>query len=148
VLLFPELKDGGIFNMSVKDRYKNLLNKQKQRVTAEDAVTIKEDAESAKKLLENPEFQFFRTYLREVQKSITDIIVQNRIKTVRETVTDDVGVSREYETTREEQILELSGKYKLVDEIFDHLNKVLVLPKELDMAKEKGTVEIVDNEEG
>lgn len=134
--------------MTKRERYKKLLTQEKIKVNAEDVATIKEESESAKMLLESPEFQFFRDYLRTAQKSIMDLFVNNRIKKVKESHTDDVGVTREYETTRQEQLDEASGQYKFIDTIFHDLAVFAELPKELEKARDTGKVEVTDSEEG
>lgn len=133
---------------NLKEKYKKILQKQKIAVSAEDVVQIKEEAEAAKRLLEAPEFQFFREYLRNTQKSIVDLFINNRIKLVRDSTTDDVGVTREFETTKQEQLDEMSGQYKLIDAIFHDLISFSELPKELDKAKSTGSVEETDSSEG
>lgn len=132
---------------TLKEKHKKILSRQKQVVSAEDVAQIKDEAESAKRLLQGDEFQFFRDYLRNVQKSITDIVVQNRLKTVRESTTDDTGVSREFETTKEEQLNELSGQYKLIETLFQDLTQIADLPEELERAKKTGKVDVVDSKD-
>lgn len=134
--------------MSIRKKYEKITKRQKTLVTAEDVATIKEEAEAARKLLELPEFQFFRDYLKNTQKSIIDLFVCNRIKGVRETTTDDNGVTKEFETTKQEQLDELAGQYKFIETMFQDLRNFVDLPNELEKAKKTGNVDVVDSEEG
>lgn len=134
--------------MPIKEKYKRILQKQRTLVSSTDVAQIKEEAESARKLLESPDFLFFRDYLRAIQKSITELFVQNRIKAVHESTTDEQGVTKQFDTTKEEQMNELSGQYKLIETIMQDLKNFADLPAELEKAKETGSIDVVDSQEG
>jgi hypothetical protein len=134
--------------MSTK-RYRDVLNPIKTEVSSEDVARIKEEGEAAKELLESEQFLFFREYLNDLKKSIVEIIINNRVKKVRESVTDqNTGVTKELETSKEEQMNELSGQYKLIERIFQDLTVFAVLPEELEKGKLSGKVEVKESDEG
>ena len=134
--------------MTLKEKYKKLLSRTKQTVSAEDVEKVKADAESATRLLEAPEFEFFRLYLTNAQKSITEVFVQNRIKKVTESITDQTGVTKTMETTKEEQLNELSGQYNFIETLLQDLRAYADLPKELEEAKKTGSIDVSEGKEG
>lgn len=133
---------------TLKEKYKDILQRPKSQITADELVRVREEAESAKRLLESEEFAFFRQYLRSIQDSIVQLFVNNRIKAVTDSVTDEAGVTKTFETTKEEQLLELSGQYKLIETMMQDLRNFVDLPKEFDQAQKKGSVEVIDESEG
>lgn len=111
------------------------MNKQrfnKPTISQKEYADIVSTAEASKQLLFDPKFKFFRDYLSNVKKSIIDLFVNNRIKTVHETTIMGNNQSQKtFITTRREQEYELAGKYKLIEQILNDLKYNVELPNDL-----------------
>lgn len=108
---------------------------------------FKDDAEAAKELLEDPRFKFFRDYLDTAKQSIVDYFVKNRIRPVDQTVPLEQGGQKTLHTTKEEQLDELSGQYKFIEQMLGDLRAVVNAPKEAETAAKKGMLELPTSEE-
>lgn len=120
---------------------------KKQVVSSEEWETVREDAAAAKELLEDPRFAFFRDYLANVQSSIVDKFVNNKLRPVQEHVKISDVLSRVLSTSKEEQEQELSGKYQLVDSLLADLRYIAGLPEEYKKAEKEGKIEIEASKE-
>ena len=121
-------------------RFKIPFNKQV--VPAEEWEAIKDNAAAAQELLDDPRFAFFRDYLANTQKSVTEHFVTNKIRTVQEHLKISDVLTKTFTTTKAEQEQELSGQYKLVDAILADLALSASLPKEYLEAQKAGKIEI------
>jgi len=120
---------------------------KKKIVSAEEWERVREEAEAARELLENPRFGFFRDYLQNVQASIVDLLVHNKIRPVQEHLRISDVLTKTFTTTRKEQEDELSGKYKLVEDILADLRRIAELPREYEEAQKAGKIEIEGDKE-
>lgn len=90
-------------------------------IEVEDWERIVAESEGAQALLTDPKFSFFRDYLNNIKSSILELIATNSIKDVVEMIPDQAGGSRSIKTSRDEQLYEIGGKYKLINQIFKDL---------------------------
>jgi hypothetical protein len=120
---------------------------KKRQISAEEWARVREEAEAARELLEDPRFGFFRDYLQNVQSSITDLFVHNKIRPVQEHLKISDVLTKTFTTTRKEQEDELSGKYKLVEDLLADLRRIVELPKEYEEAQKAGKIEIEGDKE-
>jgi hypothetical protein len=118
-----------------------------QKVNPKEWEQLKDDAEAAREILEDPKFQFFRDYLETAKKSIIDYFVQNRIRPVEDTVKTPKGGEKTLITTKQEQLDELSGQYKFIENMVLDLQAVVNAPKETSEAAARGAVELPTSEE-
>lgn len=120
---------------------------KKRPISAEEWARVREEAEAARELLEDPRFGFFRDYLQNVRSSITDLLVHNKIRPVQEHLRISDVLTKTFTTTRKEQEDELSGKYKLVEDLLADLRRIAELPKEYEEAQKAGKIEIEGDKE-
>jgi hypothetical protein len=129
------------------NRLSRILSRRKPTVPADEWERVKTDAEAADEILNSPRFQFFRDYLSNVKASVTDCFVTNKIRPVQEHIRISDVLTKTLSTSKAEQENELSGKYKLVEEIMADLARVASLPDEYRQAQQEGKVEIESDEE-
>lgn len=99
---------------------------------------IVSESKSAHKLLNSPDFQFFRDYLRRTKDSAILLVATNSIKDVLETQTGENGYSSTIKTTKEEQLNEIAGCIKFVDKLVSDLDILSKQEQEyLKLASEK-----------
>lgn len=120
---------------------------KRQVITPEQWEEVRSQSEAAKELLEDPRFSFLRDYLANVQSSIVDHFVQNKIRHVEEQLKLSDSLTRVLTTTKKEQEEELSGRYKLVDELLSDLRHIANLADEYQKAAEEGKIVIESSEE-
>jgi hypothetical protein len=120
---------------------------KKQVITPEQWEEVRSQSEAAKEILEDPRFTFLRDYLANMQSSVVDHFVNNKIRHVQEHVKLSDSLTRVLTTTKEEQEEELSGRYKLVDELLADLRHIANLADEYRKAQEEGKIVIEDNKE-
>lgn len=124
-----------------------LLSRRKPTVPADEWESVKANAEAADEILNSPRFQFFRDYLANVKASVTDCFVTNKIRPVQEHIRISDVLTKTLSTSKAEQENELSGRYKLVEEIITDLTRTAKLPEEYRQAQQEGKVEIESDEE-
>lgn len=122
----------------IDDKIKKI---KKPTMTAEEMQTIRDEGEAAKELLEDPRFEFFRTYLRNQKEAIVTDFVNNKIRKVTVVQKGEIE-DREIEFTKEEQEHEKSGKFKFIFELIENLQYVASLASKAEEAQEKGTLVI------
>jgi len=120
---------------------------KKPTISAEEWEDIQEQAQAAKELLGEPRFAFLRDYLANAKASITDHLLSNRIKTVRERLKISNVLTKALTTARAEHEQELSGRYKLIEELLADLKKTAGLVQEYQKAQERGEIIIEEGKE-
>ncbi|OIO36638.1 MAG: hypothetical protein AUJ72_05770 [Candidatus Omnitrophica bacterium CG1_02_46_14] len=121
---------------------KKLPVTQKPVIAQVELAQYEENAKKAMELLESPEFEFFRKFLETEKKSIEGDFVHNRILKIVEHRRQTNGNEIEVAHTKREQMDELAGQYKLIEEIYGFLHNIINIPKEAYSAEEKGRVTI------
>ena len=95
------------------------------------------DAEAAKKLLDAPEFKFFREFLVREKEIIIDNAVNNKLKKIVHKKEDHDVIYQ-----KRDQELEDAGRFKFIFALINHLKIVVNHPKEIERAKEKGQLTV------
>lgn len=126
--------------MRIRSRLRQLI--QKPKITVDEWDKIHSEAEAAQELLSGEQFQFFRDYLKRRQTSITEQFVKNKIKPVSKHNTISETVKAVLHISKEEQENEMSGQYKLIDEIFADLQLFAMQAQEAEEAEKAGRVEL------
>ena len=120
---------------------------KKPTITPQEWEQIRQEAQAAQELLEDPRFAFFRQYLQNAQASIVDHFVRNRIKTVHEHLKVSDVLTKVLITTRREQEQELSGRYQFIEALLEDLRRIASLPEEYRKAQEEGKLIIHEDTE-
>lgn len=116
----------------------------KPTITKSQLQQLENNAEQAKRILEEPEFKFFRDYLvTEKEKIITDT-VNNKRKEIHIFSGQEGGNTYETIHTRIEQEIEASGRFKFIFELLNYLTYTVNLPLEQHKAINKGSLILVD----
>lgn len=126
---------------------KKLPKVQKIVIKREELQQMESDSEAAKTLLTSEEFKFFRDYLVREKEAIVTDFVTNRIHKTVEVKPQIGGGTVEITHTKEEQSVELSGKFNFIFELLAYLENVKNLPKDAFSAEEKGRVTIESKKE-
>lgn len=106
-------------------------------ITEEERQQAIANAETAKKLLKDPEFKFFRDILVSEKEKIIDNAVNNRLK---KTIIKKENHEVVYE--RWEQEAEESGKFKFIFELINRLEAIKNYPSQIEEAIEKGQLKV------
>lgn len=109
---------------------------------------IVKESESANKILNSPDFEFLRNYIKKAKESVILMIATNAIKDVVETNTNSqTGYSKSIKTTKEEQMNEIAGAIKFMDKLMSDLLEISEQKKKyLDLADKKEINIEVDKE--
>lgn len=131
--------------MKISDYIKSKI--KKREITAEEWALVKEQAQTVKEFMTEPRFKFLLDFFTDNRAYILDIIARNGVKEVVETTV--IGeITRALKTTKEEQLLEMSGKYKLIGEFLGYLETIKNRPDQYLAEQEKGFLSVADKEEG
>lgn len=119
------------------------LNRSRARLMSkEEYDEIERRSNTARFLLEDPQFAFIRDYIKQSTDSIEETVISNRITDVTEEVTISERVKKLFFTPKKVQIDELSGQYKWITKFLADLEFWSEEITELDDQVAKGTVEI------
>jgi len=116
-------------------------------IEVEDWERICAESDGANKLLNDPQFSFFREYLANTKKSILEALAKDIAKDLMVTTVDQFGNSSSKKTTKYEQLEEMSGKYKLVEKIFGDLGAFASQKEEYEKKAKEGQVIIAVSKE-
>lgn len=110
---------------------------KKPTITEAEEQEIKAQAEAAKILLEAPEFEFFRKFLREQKEEVIDAAVNNRTKKI-------ILIREDHHVVHEkwEQEAEDAGKFKFIFKFLNHLAYLINLPVEIEKAREEKRLQV------
>jgi hypothetical protein len=122
-------------------------NKVIPTIPVEEWEKIVSESDSANKILNSPDFEFLRKYLKNVKDSSILLVATNAIKDVMETQTSANGYSKSIKTTKEEQLNEIAGCIKFIDKLFTDLESFSKQKDEyLKKADEKAVIIQIDKE--
>lgn len=124
-------------------------------IGVEDWERIVAESEGASELLNSPKFAFFREYLDNIKNSILRLIATNSVKEVVEYVHAPGGgvgqpsqIASTIKTTKEEQLNELAGQFKMVEKIIKDLTAFSIQKEEYEKkAEEKAVIIAVSKED-
>ena len=131
--------------MKITDYIKSKI--KKREVSAEEWALVKEQAETVTEFLTEPRFKFLVDFFTDNKSYILDLIAKNGVKEVVESVVNG-DVTRSFKTTKEEQLMEMSGKYKLINEFLAYLETIKNRPAQYMEEQSKGFLTVTDKEEG
>ena len=114
----------------------------KPLITRTEFEQMESDAEKAKELLEAPEFEFFRNFLKLRKEEIVSDFVNNRIHEIVEVKPQSRGGDLRVKHTKQEQSGEMAGEFKFIFSLIGWLQEITTRPKEAEKAQEKGKVTI------
>lgn len=113
---------------------------KKTQITQEEYQKVEEQSLAAKELLEDPRFEFLRTYIQNSITSAEQTILNNTLREVQEVVPISEKVTRIFKTPKKVQVDELAGQYKWVKQFQDDLKYFASQQEELDAGIESGVV--------
>lgn len=119
---------------------------QKPHINREEMQKLEDDALRARDILKAPEYEFFRKFLLNEQNVIIKDFVTNNIFDTTQVKPLQQGGQVEIKYPKEEQRLELAGRYKLITEIFNWLEIITNLPKDAFEKEEQGILTIESKE--
>lgn len=119
---------------------KKLPRDKRRKVTLQEFVQVEADANSALKILNGEEFKFFRDYLVTEKELIVSDFVNNRIHKTTEVIDRQNGSKLEIEHTKEEQMAELSGRFKFIFDLTRYLENVVNNLEELKRLEKEGKI--------
>jgi len=118
-------------------------------IPVEEWEKIIESSTCANRILNDPQFSFFLEYLKTARSSAIELIATNAIKEVIETVTNPAeGYSKTIKVTKEEQVNEVAGKIKFIDQLLTDLGRFATEKTEYEKKATEGQIVIdVDRED-
>jgi hypothetical protein len=119
---------------------KKIVSKEEYELTADQSAT-------AKYFLTHKRFEFIRGYLSDVQEDIEARILNNTIREVQEEHTVSGILKRVLITPKKEQIDELSGRYKMVNDFMNWIDTKSRSKDEMEEAELQGKVIIEKSKE-
>ena len=122
----------------MNDLIRSKFNSQKQKISAKEWDQIDSAAKSAELLLTNKKFSFFMEYLDTAKKDIERVILNNTVRDVTEELTVSETLKKKFFKPKKEEIAELSGKYQLITQQLDFLNRTVQIKKEAEELEMQG----------
>ncbi|MBC7236600.1 MAG: hypothetical protein H5T69_12240 [Chloroflexi bacterium] len=108
---------------------------QKPTITSQEWEQIRQEAQAAQELLEDPALPSSANICR-TPKPPSWITFHNRIKTVHERLKVGDALTKVLIITRREQERELSGRYRFIEALLEDLRRIASLPEEYRKAQE------------
>lgn len=109
----------------------------KTTISVEEWEQIEAKSKAAKLILEEKRFSFLIDYLKSAKADIERIILNNTVREVREEVTITDQLKRIFVTPRKQQLDELAGQYKLLEQLFNFLHQTVNLKEEAERLEDK-----------
>jgi len=121
---------------------------KKREIPAQEWDLVQEQAKAVEEFTTEERFKFLMDFFNDNKSYILDLIAKNGVRKMTESVVNG-DITRHYETTKEEQILEISGKYKLINDFLSYLETIKNRPAQYLEEQARGKITIgADKEEG
>lgn len=109
----------------------------KQTITYEEYRRVLEEAEWIADLLKMPGWKLLEKHMLEQASQIEELLTQNKLRTVEESVRIDGDHVKTFITSLESQIAENAGMYKMVKWILEDVHMILGRPAEMQQAQKE-----------
>jgi hypothetical protein len=119
-----------------------MLSTRKTTIPIEEWRQLENNARAAEALLTSKQFAFFIAFLESAKKEIESKILNNTIRDVSEEYTIQDQIKRIFFTPKTEQILELSGKYQMINQMLQFLHQVIDSKAEAEKLEKRGSLVI------
>lgn len=103
---------------------------------------IAREAEAVKQLTQMDGWKLIRDDIQAQMQTIAELLSENRLRTVEQTVTRRDGTTKTTVTTAETQIAENAGMYKAYRYLFALVNKIMTAPDEIAERQRRGLLQI------
>lgn len=120
----------------------------KPKLTQEEFQKIEEQSRIAEMILNNPEFEFIRSYLYTAKESAEKTILHDTICDVTECVTITDSTKKEFLIPKQDQLKKLIGKYEFIEQLLADLQYFANMKVELNKAIDNKEVIIEGMENG
>lgn len=119
----------------------------KQMVPYDTYLKIVSEAAAVATIIQTEGWKILEQDLLEQAGRIEELLAQNRLKTVQETITTPEG-TKTFTTTAESQVAEHAGQYKQIQHLFDTIHTIIEAPEKLKKMESEGAVTVQKAEEG
>ena len=108
-------------------------------ISAAKYARIRSEAEAVAVTIKTDGWKIIENDLLQRASAIEELLVQNRLRTVQETITQN-NSTKTFTTMAETQIAENSGAYKLIQEVFSGIQLILEAPDRIAKLEAQGRV--------
>ncbi len=115
----------------------------KQTISQERKLKIQEESDSLRGMKRSTGWKIIETELMERLEYIKNLLLENRLRTLEETVKTETG-SETYITTADQQKAEYSGRYLEIKLLLDFIQSIIEGPKKLQEAIKNKQVIVED----
>lgn len=132
--------------MKINDYIRSKI--KKREIPAEEWNLVQDQAKAVEEFMTEERFKFLMDFFTDNKSYILDLIAKNGVREMTESVVNG-DITRTYKTTKDDQILEISGKYKLINDFLNYLETIKNRPAQYLEEQSRGKITIgAEGEEG